>query len=173
MDAINSVLSKLSSYNIVNYLIPGSALCLLVKQYTNYSVFQDSLILNIVICYVAGLVNYSVGASVIEKLYKKWKIVKYEEYSRYIDASKSDERIKEMSEVNNMFRSFVAVGINVLAVMVYGKLDCWLGLSRLTPWLLAAILLVIVSMQYRKQTAYIVKRIKKVCDPKQDSNSSK
>ena len=173
MDAINSVLSKLSSYNIVNYLIPGSALCLLVTQYTYYSVFQDSLILNIVICYVAGLVNYSVGASVIEKLYKKWKIVKYEEYSNYIDASQSDERIKEMSEVNNMFRSFVAVGINVLAVMVYGKLDCWLGLSRLTPWLLATILLVIVSMQYRKQTAYIVKRIKKVCDPKQDSNSSK
>lgn len=151
---------KLSSYNLFNYLFTGVLFVVFAEKFTRYSFIQRDIILGAFVYYFIGLVVSRFGSLILEPLLKKLRIVRFAPYEDFVRASKADEQIVVLSEANNMYRTICAVLISIAILRMYQSLDEKLNLP--TKWSMAltgVLLLVIFILSYRKQTAYITRRI--------------
>ena len=91
---------------------------------------------------------------------KRLKIVKFSEYSDFINAVKSDPKIEILSETNNMYRSVLSA-LLLLCFVVIGKsiIEIFDSLESYIKYAILPILVVLLGFSYKKQTSYIVKRI--------------
>ena len=103
-----NILGKISSYNIFNNLYPGFIFCYLLKLIVNIDILTDNWTENIIVFYFAGMIMSRVGSVIIEPLFKKIKLLQYTSYRDYERASKVDELIITLSEVNNIYRTLIA-----------------------------------------------------------------
>jgi hypothetical protein len=158
---MKELLDKISSYNLFNYLLPGILFVAILEKFTSYSIKQDNLVVGVFVYYFIGLVVSRVGSLIIEPFLKWTGFVKFAEYSDYVAAVKLDPKIDMFSESNNMFRTFIALFFVLLLVKSYGQvLRAAPFLIDREPFLLVLLLLVMFVCAYKKQTAFIVKRIK-------------
>lgn len=150
---MSELLQKLSTYNIFNYLFPGVVFVILLNRYTEINLVVDDVILGIFLYYFFGLVLSRIGSILIEPALRCTKIVEFSDYARFIRASKLDDKIELLSEVNNMHRTIIAMLVVLLAISICnGSVTC-----LLTTGLLGIVTLFVLS--YRKQTSFITKRI--------------
>jgi hypothetical protein len=98
---LKDLLSKLSSYNLFNYLLPGIIFVVLAKELTRFFFVQDDIILGAFLYYFIGMVISRFGSLIIEPLLKKISLLKFADYGDFVTASKKDEKIELLSEVNN------------------------------------------------------------------------
>jgi len=157
---MKDLLSKLSSYNLFNYLLPGIIFVVLASEITHYYLIQSDIILGAFLYYFIGLVISRFGSLVIEPILKHFSIIQFADYKDFIAASKKDEKIELLSEVNNTYRTLSALFILLLLLKVYEKIEC--ELPCLKEWsviVLIILMLVTFLFAYRKQTSYITKRI--------------
>lgn len=101
---INSIIQKISSYNIFNYLLPGVVYVAFLEAMSSYSFYQENIVIGLFLYYFLGMVISRVGSLIIEPLLQKSKITKFAPYSNYVKASKNDNKIELLSEVNNSYR---------------------------------------------------------------------
>lgn len=150
---MSELLQKLSTYNIFNYLFPGVVFVILLNRYTEINLVVDDVILGMFLYYFFGLVLSRIGSILIEPALRCTKIVEFSDYARFIRASKLDDKIELLSEVNNMHRTIIAMLVVLLAISICnGSVTC-----LLTAGLLGIVTLFVLS--YRKQTSFITKRI--------------
>ena len=150
---MSELLQKLSTYNIFNYLLPGVVFVILLNRYTEINLVVDDVILGMFLYYFFGLVLSRIGSILIEPALRCTKIVEFSDYARFIRASKLDDKIELLSEVNNMHRTIIAMLVVLLAISICnGSVTC-----LLTTGLLGIVTLFVLS--YRKQTSFITKRI--------------
>jgi hypothetical protein len=150
---MSELLQKLSTYNIFNYLFPGVVFVILLNRYTEINLVVDDVILGMFLYYFFGLVLSRIGSILIEPALRCTKIVQFSDYARFIRASKLDDKIELLSEVNNMHRTIIAMLVVLLAISICnGSVTC-----LLTTGLLGIVTLFVLS--YRKQTSFITKRI--------------
>ena len=150
---MSELLQKLSTYNIFNYLFPGVVFVILLNRYTEINLIVDDVILGMFLYYFFGLVLSRIGSILIEPALRCTKIVQFSDYARFIRASKLDDKIELLSEVNNMHRTIIAMLVVLLAISICnGSVTC-----LLTTGLLGIVTLFVLS--YRKQTSFITKRI--------------
>ena len=150
---MSELLQKLSTYNIFNYLFPGVVFVILLNRYTEINLVVDDVILGMFLYYFFGLVLSRIGSILIEPALRSTKIVKFSDYARFVRASKLDDKIELLSEVNNMHRTIIAMLVVLLAISICnGSVTC-----LLTTGLLGIVTLFVLS--YRKQTSFITKRI--------------
>lgn len=150
---MSELLQKLSTYNIFNYLFPGVVFVILLNRYTGINQAVDDVILGMFLYYFFGLVLSRIGSILIEPALRCTKIVEFSDYARFIRASKLDDKIELLSEVNNMHRTIIAMLVVLLAISICnGSATC-----HLTTGLLGIVTLFVLS--YRKQTSFITKRI--------------
>ena len=150
---MSELLQKLSTYNIFNYLFPGVVFVILLNQYTEINLVVDDVILGMFLYYFFGLVLSRIGSILIDPALRCTKIVEFSDYARFIRASKLDDKIELLSEVNNMHRTIIAMLVVLLAISICnGSVTC-----LLTTGLLGIVTLFVLS--YRKQTSFITKRI--------------
>ena len=143
----------MSTYNIFNYLFPGVVFVILLKHVTNIYLIMNDLVLGMFLYYFFGLVLSRIGSILIEPVLRCTKIVQFSDYARFIQASKLDNKIELLSEVNNMHRTIIAMLVVLLVTSICnGSATCYL-----TTGLLGLVILFILS--YRKQTSFITKRI--------------
>ena len=162
---MNEILSKISSYNIFNYLLPGTLFAALGDTLTSYRFIQDDIIIGLFLYYFMGLVISRVGSLFIEPLLKKNKFVKFAEYGRFVSASKKDPKIDALSEVNNTYRTLCAVFVCFLALISFEQaVAICPRLNDFGPYILGVALFLMFLFSYRKQTAYVVKRVDAVSD---------
>lgn len=157
---VESILEKISSYNLFNYLLPGVVLCVVADRYFDIPLLQDSIITGLFLYYFVGLVTSRFGSIVLEPILKKLKIVKFSDYSDFLRAVKNDKKIEVLSETNNMYRSLLSALV-ILCLLVLGdriihEYESW---SSYFKYALLPALLVLFGLSYRKQSEYIVKRI--------------
>lgn len=153
-------LDKLSSYNLLNNLLPGAASCFLMKIYWSKNILSSNVVENMFICYFIGLVISRVGSVIVEPICKKIKWVVYADYKQYISASNEDSKLDILLEINNMFRTMFAMCF----VLLIGKLYIYIcltvkviGVFEKEIVLFGVFLLFAYS--YRKQTKYIKRRV--------------
>lgn len=162
---MDKFLEKISSYNLLNNLLPGAVFCYLLKYYISINLISEELIGNLFIFYFCGMVISRIGSTIIEPFYKKAKIVTFAEYGNFIKASGLDPKVDTLSETNNTYRTFVALFfiIGILKLYIYFA-DIYKVLSDIAPALALFSLFLLFSFSYRKQVNYIKSRVEHVCN---------
>jgi len=111
--------------------------------------------------YFVGLVVSRFGSLVIEPVLRRTSFIRFAAYKDFVAASKKDDQLNLLSEVNNTYRTLCAVFSLLLIVKVYGLVEGRYPVFK--GWdatVLSLLLLVLFLFSYKKQTAYVTKRIK-------------
>lgn len=158
---MKEVLDKISPYNIFNYLLPGVLFIAISESFTKFSFVQGDIFIKVFVAYFIGLIISRFGSLILEPFLRKVTFLSFVDYSIYISATKKDQKIDVLSEQNNMYRSICSMFILVILLMVAEVvMDRYPSLLLTGPYVLVVMLLGMFLSAYKKQTAYIVKRIK-------------
>lgn len=157
---MKDILQKLSTYNIFNYLVPGIVFVALLRQYTSFDLVVDELFIGAFLYYFIGLIISRIGSIVIEPILRKFRIVKFSDYSRFVSASKKDDKIELFSEINNMYRTFISMLLILIIAVTYENIGFLMTLNETLKSIIGLFFLALLFLlSYRKQTEYINKRI--------------
>ena len=164
---MKDILQKLSTYNIFNYLVPGIVFVALLRQYTSFDLIVDELFIGAFLYYFIGLVISRIGSLIIEPILRKSGIVKFSEYSKFISASKKDDKIELFSEINNMYRTFISMLLILIIAVTYENIGFLMTLNETLKSIIGLLFLALLFLlSYKKQTKYINKRINAYNDGK-------
>lgn len=159
-DFTESLIEKVSSYNIFNYLFPGGVFLASYERVSGNDIFSGNVVVDILIAYFAGMVLSRIGSLTVEPFLKWTGFVKFCGYSDFVAAEKVDNKLTTLSQENNTYRTLTAA----FMCLVAGKaLMCIVSnvpkLDTLLDWAWPAVLMLLFAFAYRKQTAYIVSRV--------------
>ncbi len=154
------IVGKISSYNILNNVVPGAIFCYLWNLFFNISITDGRTVMDFIVIYFIGCVLSRIGSIVIEPILKKFGIIRYADYDKYIIASNNDEMIKNILEVNNLYRSILSLLVIILiskvSFLVYTEFEYSMD-NFVLIILLSMVVLFVLS--YRKNTIFICKRV--------------
>jgi len=157
---MKDILSKISSYNLFNYLLPGIVFAVLAERITTYKIIQSDIIVGLFLYYFCGLVISRIGSLIIEPALKKVSFMRFAPYKDYVQVSAKDATIETLSEVNNMYRTLCALFLVIFATKAFETVTMCLNMSTQTSaYILFVLLLVLFVFSYRKQTKYITQRV--------------
>lgn len=161
MEILKLLIDKLSQYNFLTNILPGTVLCVVLKHMVGYDMFvsEDWYLMGIVF-YFVGMVNNRFGSLVVEPLLKCSHFVEFAPYKNFVSAEKKDTKITTLSMENNIFRSYVSVF--TLSLLAYGYkfgLNIVVSCPISEKLLLIILLLMLFAFSYRKQTNYVKKRV--------------
>lgn len=157
---MSTFFEKISSYNIFNFLLPGIIYVLIVDNVTSFSLVQSDIVIGLFLYYFVGLVISRIGSIIIEPLFIKIKFMKYSSYKDFIEASRADDKLELLSEINNMYRTFSSLFILCLFTILYDNISIQIKINReISIGILLFGLLLVFLLSYKKQTEYIYKRI--------------
>ncbi|WP_162928297.1 hypothetical protein [Sphingopyxis terrae] len=156
---MNELLSKISSYNIFNYLFPGAVFSI-VADHLNIVAYPSDVIDKLLWFYFIGMAISRIGSVVVEPLLRCWSFVTYSDYPRFLRACASDAKLELMVEVSNTYRTLATA----FALLPLGLLAGWIagGIGFPAPWrerLILLPLLVLFLFSFRKQVGYIQRRV--------------
>jgi hypothetical protein len=157
---MNELLTKLSSYNVFNYLLPGIVFAILAGDIIHYPILQKDIVTGAFFYYFVGLVISRFGSLIIEPLLKWLRFIRFADYKDFIAACQKDAKLEVLSEVNNTYRTLASLISLLLLLKLYVKIEerfLWFNQRKWTA--LAVLLLTMFLFSYRKQTSYITKRI--------------
>lgn len=161
IEVIKLLMEKLSQYNFVTNILPGTILCVLLKYVIGYDLFvtEDWYLMGIVF-YFVGMINNRFGSLFVERGLRKVKFVEFAPYGDFVETERKDKKIKTLSSENNAFRSYISKCVLLLLTSLFkliaDKIE-WKDDCKGTFLILA--LLVLFLLSYQKQTSYIRKRI--------------
>lgn len=160
METLTKLIEKLSSYQILNYLIPGSVFCVLLKHLVGYDIVHFSMVENVIICYFVGMVNSRLGSLILYPILKKTKFIKEVEYPDFVAAEKKDSKVTILSDINNVFRSFANVMLLLLCALCIKNIDCISNfLIGNINWIAIISLFILFLFSIRKQTKFVRDRV--------------
>jgi len=165
---MSEIISKMSSYNIFNYLFSGIIFIVLSKFFLDIEIYikldNGDIIVNLFWAYFIGLTISRIGSLIIEPIFKGF--IETKDYSEFVKAEKINPKISILSEQNNVYRTLTSLFF-VILLLFFIKF----GFQYNLKLFIIIFLCVIYSLSYLKQTRYIVKRIDSVLK-KGDSNGS-
>jgi hypothetical protein len=157
---MKDLLEKISSYNILNYLLPGAIFAVVGDSYKIYDLVQNDIVLGLFLYYFIGLVISRFGSLVIGPLMENASFVQFVPYEQYVAAEKKDSKLEVLVEVNNMYRTLCSLFIFLVGLALFEAAAMRAPTFRvLGPPVVLLGLLVLFSCAYRKQTRCIVKRV--------------
>ncbi len=157
---MKDLLDKLSSYNLFNYLLPGTIFVAAAEQLSTHRFTRGNVVVDAFLYYFIGLVISRFGSLAIGPLLQATKFVKFAPYKAFVTACDSDPKIDLLSEQNNMFRTLIALFATILAFAGLDQIAIARGISENTALLVTcAGLVVLFAFAYRKQTDFVRKRV--------------
>jgi hypothetical protein len=115
---METLLNKISTFNIFNYLVPGIVFAFLVSHTTRFNILpSEGYVISLPFFYLCGLLLSSLGSLLPEVLlYVGLKEARKEDrYKNYLLAKQLDPQLEVLAEVRNMSRTF-AMMFFVLAI---------------------------------------------------------
>ncbi len=161
MDGIKLIIEKISQYNFLTNILPGTVLCILLKYVVGYNLFVfDDWYLMGIIFYFVGIVNNRFGSIVIEYILKIMHIITFAPYIDFVKAEQKDTKITILSTENNVFKSYISVCVLTLLSSLFTLIanNCSF-IDNNKSVIIITLLLVLFVLSYRKQTNYVKKRI--------------
>lgn len=169
-EIVKHTIEKISSYNLFNYLFPGAIFSFLLPKVTHFIIFSPdaSWVELLFIWYFIGMVLSRIGSLFIEKQLKDLKIkgkpyIQFSDYSDYITASESDSSIALFSEVNNTYRTIIAMLLSLAVLVLFDAVSSIIpfriDVCSIPTLLLLLLIAVLFIKSYKKQTDYITQRI--------------
>ncbi len=158
---MKELIEKISSYNIFNYLFPGVVFAFLTTKLTSTKLIFDDIFVGAFAYYFIGLIISRIGSVIIEPIFKWLKIIQFADYKDFVLVSKKDEKLEILSESNNMYRTIVSLFLVLLSIIVAERIFAkWVFFTNNQDIIIIVLLLTLFIFSYRKQTNFIVKRIK-------------
>lgn len=158
---MKDLLDKLSTYNIFNYLFPGILYAVIASSTTSFDLIQSNLIVGAFVYYFFGLTISRIGSLMLEPLLARLGLIEFAPYKDFVIASAADTKVELLSETNNMYRTIIAMLFVVLftycADIAIQKYPYAADFGA--PAILIFLLLLFVA-SFKKQTKYIIDRIK-------------
>lgn len=160
------MLEKLSSYNLLNYLVPGVITVLVVSKTTHFNLIQQDIWLGAFFYYFVGMLVSRFGSLIIEPILKRIKtkkgsFIEFANYGDFAKASSTNPKIEVLSEANNLYRSFIS------SFMCIGLLIVYDHVRTISPVIIniekPVVILLLIALflfSYRKQTKYVSDRVK-------------
>lgn len=170
MEILKLVIDKLSQYNFLTNILPGTVLCIILKYLVGYDLIPDDYYQAGIVFYFVGMVNSRVGSLVIEPILKAISWVKFAPYSEFLRAEKEDAKLTILSQENNVFRSYISLMFISILGYIYKNcsLDLRLSLNN-ESLVLIVILFVLFLFAYKKQTSFVRKRVENIIKNKSQS----
>ena len=157
---MKDLLDKLTSYNIFNYLLPGILFVVILNEITNYNLILENNLLGAFLYYFIGMTISRLGSVIIEPILKKLKFLIFSDYKDFVNASKKDEKIELLSEVNNTYRTLTTMLLLLLIVKLHHYSSQYFQINNSISLTIVAILTTALYLfSYQKQTNYVRKRI--------------
>lgn len=157
---MNEFLKQLSSYNLFNYLFPGAVFCVLADHFFGHSLTLDDLFSAFFFYYFVGLVISRIGSVLLEPALRGLKIVPKGDYAAFVETSSVDQKLDILSEANNVYRTMIALPLCLAVYQVGYVLASYLNMPpAMRGAIVLAALLLLFLASYRKQNAYINKRV--------------
>ena len=158
-------LEKISSYSILNNLLPGSIFCYLLKLLYGIDITGEGVVDLLLFYYFIGIILSRIGSVLIEPICKEIKLVKYADYSQYLMASKVDEKIDILLETNNTYRTFLSLFFVLIITKLYiSFMEYYTILTEKSVFIIIIVLFILFAFSYRKQTKYIKTRVEKTIE---------
>lgn len=170
MELLINILGKFSSYNFFNNLYPGVLFIYLLRVIYGIELVWNNWIEAISVYYFIGMIMSRFGSIIIETLLKKVALIKYVAYSDYIRANDIDPIINTLSEVNNTYRTLLAMFLCLLLFMIgtfLNEICLNNGVTFFQNHMDFGVLMLFVMLfgqAYIKQTSYIYKRVNEVLE---------
>lgn len=171
MEIIKLLIGKLSQYNFLTNILPGTVLCIIMKYLIGYDLIPADYYQAGIVFYFVGMVNSRVGSLIVEPILKAISWVKFAPYSEFLQAEREDSKLTILSQENNVFRSYISVMFISTIGYIYKNYSLdWRHLLGDEPLVLIVALLILFLFAYRKQTSFIRKRIEKIMrKPKEEA----
>ena len=158
---MKDLIDKIGSYNIFNYLIPGVVYAVLISKWESINLIQDDILTGAFLYYLIGLIISRIGSLFIKPILDFVGFVKDEPYEDFVDASEKDTKLDKLSEVNNTYRTLIALFFSLIITKGIISLYDFLDLTSDLKWILSCVgLFVLFLFAYRKQSNFITKRIR-------------
>jgi len=160
MEVLKIVLDKLSQYNFLTNIIPGTILCIILKYLIGYDMMLTDTYLAGILFYFVGMVNSRVSSLLVEPFLKWVKWLVFAPYSDFVRAEKADVKISVLSQENNTYRAYVSVMFISLGAYIYRNyIAVFEFINQHETAMLLLLLALIFLLAYRKQTNYVRKRV--------------
>ena len=177
--AIERLIDKISSYELLNNFIPGAVYIGIVERVTHFKLGVTEIYAELVLCYFTGVVIGRIGSLFLEgALYERnsddstetnGETVSHSDFTK-AEILDKEGKITTLSAINNMYRTFISVSVCLLFTVL---LDLIWGVTpdplfkivkkRTALVILACVSLIILFVKARKkQTRYLVSRVKTV-----------
>lgn len=172
MDTISTIITdiskKISRYEIINNLIPGYVLYVILKQLGFLQLNIEETWLQIVVCYILGLINSRFSSLIVEGMLRKMKFIEWRDYAKYNETKAKRPFVATLQESANMYRAFASLFLISLLAGLY-KLICencsWMQSNGY--WIVLVLLFLLYIFSYRKQVNdYVVINIDEVMNEK-------
>jgi hypothetical protein len=136
----------------------------MATRYTSVTLTSKDLLLAFFIYYFIGLVISRIGSLIIEPVLLKINLVKYSDYSDYLKASKEDQKIETLLEVNNTYRTIIAMFFSLALFKGFDVLAAKFSmLASFGPYILGLFMMILFIWSFKKQSNYINKRVDAQC----------
>ena len=89
---MSSILEKISSYNIFNYLFPGAVFVFACEASDIFKIASDNVILALIIYYFAGMTISRIGSMILDPILMRLGWIKFSHYSDYLRATEKDAK---------------------------------------------------------------------------------
>ena len=156
-------MDKIGSYNLFNYLLPGSLYLGYLQISLPYDFSDENIVLVGFLAYFLGLVVSRIGSLIVEPFLKYIKFVQFKDYKEFVIASSKDVKLETLSEQNNTYRTIVALLLTIGGSILFKwVIDAFDFSNETTIFILILILVSLFLGAYRKQTKYITQRIERV-----------
>lgn len=157
---MEKIIDKLTTYNIFNYLLPGIIFVILLEYFIEINLIIENNFVGAFLYYFIGMTISRIGSLIIAPIIRWTKLIKYAKYKDYVPASIKDSKIELLSEVNNMYRTFMTLFFVLLFAKLYFVIEAKLGLSITTSKTLLIVgLTILYIFSYRKQTSFVKERV--------------
>lgn len=165
---MEKILERISAYQFLNYLIPGTVFVYSIEYLGIYDLQDDNVILMLFGGYFAGMVMSRIGSLLFEDFLRKKKFVVFAPYDNFKEAESKDSKVTTLSTENNTYRTlfaafvvlFVTYGLNFIPCVSIFMHSKWMWL------VLLALLCALFLFSYKKQTSYVRKSVEYIIKTK-------
>ena len=102
---MSEILNKISSYNIINYIIPGGIFYYIFSEIEILKIDNSNLLTQVFLIYFIGMTLSRIGSILIEPILIKAGFLKTEPYKNFLNASSKDVKIEILMESSALYRT--------------------------------------------------------------------
>ncbi len=154
---MDNIINKISSYNILNHLLPGVVFAIMLRFFTIFNIFTGEIILDLFLFYFVGAIIGRIGSFI--KYFFNWtELTIFEKRKDFLKSEKNNGKIKSLVEASNNHRNFAAMFLLLFIALIADFFVKIYNINIFQPWFYAILVIILFFFfcwSYVKQSEII------------------